>query len=570
MQDSTNKAESQSVKQLAKEARQIAERRQNAANNKNTTADSTDTLMQGNKIALIMLDQNLSPEHKRDQVISALTFSKELSREENRAKLEEFEKFKEYLQEQRKILNKEGIKLQDTEAFAELQAVIDAMTEKSIEFQESVNPLLEVLNAVFEIRKKDKITDVYKEIQNDKIWAEEQNRILEKLQQDLQSHKTAIDSLEREKARLMEDRSLFGLGPLKKSAKERVAEIEQVDFVESRKRVEESIHQIQNQQQVLAEGRGSENPELKKQKEVLRGFLDLTKDVNRARQKALIDSAVRYVETSDVRLKGVIDTLQRLEKHSDVVNDVNGMLKNVHIVMDDALKVVAKNNSAIKEALLKGTEDESSIARMTREEKLNDIHEYITLADDGAVDITTSIGGLTKQSVQIQSYRETLRNEKASTRRLHLEGVSQMGEQLMSVISAISAAATTESRSVAANNFAKMSEQNQKIISQEVIKNATNIELEAAQISKLVGELQDYGEVLNASSEIATHGYGKMRETVDAIRKVSGSVQGAINDLLADRADAGFAAGNGESKDHPAKEILPKPGFNNPFDKLKK
>jgi hypothetical protein len=161
MQESTNKSVSQSVKQLANEARQMAEKRQNAARNKNTPTDSTNTLIQSNPIAVVMLDQNLSPESKRDQIVAALTFSKELSREENRAKLEEFEKFKEYLQEQRKILNKEGIKLQDTEAFADLQSVIDAMTEKSIEFQDSVKPLLEVLNAVFEIRKQDKITDVY-------------------------------------------------------------------------------------------------------------------------------------------------------------------------------------------------------------------------------------------------------------------------------------------------------------------------------------------------------------------------------------------------------------------------
>ena len=116
MQESTNKSESQSVKQLANEARQMAEKRQNAARNKNTPTDSTNTLIQSNPIAVVMLDQNLSPESKRDQIVAALTFSKERSREENRAKLEEFEKFKEYLQEQRKILNKEGIKLQNTKA----------------------------------------------------------------------------------------------------------------------------------------------------------------------------------------------------------------------------------------------------------------------------------------------------------------------------------------------------------------------------------------------------------------------------------------------------------------------
>lgn len=76
MKESSKNSESQSIKQLASEARQIAERRQNATRDKQTTAESSDVLIQNNQIAAIILDQNLSPEHKRDQVVSALTFSK--------------------------------------------------------------------------------------------------------------------------------------------------------------------------------------------------------------------------------------------------------------------------------------------------------------------------------------------------------------------------------------------------------------------------------------------------------------------------------------------------------------
>lgn len=302
---------------------------------------------------------------------------------------------------------------------------------------------------------------------------------------------------------------------------------------------------------------------------MLRNFLDLTKDENRERQKALIDAAVQYVDTSDSRLKSVLTTLQRLGKHAEVVGDTNGMLKNVHLIMDESLKSVTGRNSEIKSELVKAPSDETAIARMTREEKLNELNEHITTTDEGAIDIANSIGGLTKHAVQIQAYKDTLRNESGSTKRLHLEGVSQMGEQLMSVISAISAAATSESRSIAANNFAKMAEQNQTIVSQEVVRNATNVELEANQIARLVGELQDYGDVLNASSAIANQGYGRMRETVDAIRKVSGSVQGAINDLLSDRAEAGIAGGT--VTDTSASEKKPAAaGFANPFDRLSK
>jgi hypothetical protein len=112
-----------------------------------------------------------------------------------------------------------------------------------------------------------------------------------------------------------------------------------------------------------------------------------------------------------------------------------------------------------------------------------------------------------------------------------------------------------------------MSEQNQTIISQEVVKNAANIEIEANQISKLVGELQDYGDVLNASSQIATQGYGKMRDTVDAIRKVSGHVQDAIKDLVSDRADAGVSSESIATTT--SEKTASSPGIQNPFDKLK-
>jgi hypothetical protein len=563
MSEST--AAKRSIQNVVADAKNIAAQKSSSV--KATEKQSTDSsaMVQTNTFAQIMLNAQLSPEAKRDALVSALTFSKDATKEENRAKLEAFSQFKEYLQEQRKLLNREGIKLQDTEAFAELQSVIDDMTKSSIEFQDKVKPLLDVLSAVFEIRKHDKITDVYKEIQNDKAWQEEQGTELAKLENELIYSRDKLVFLSREAARLSEDRSFFGLGPVKNTAKVRTAEIETIERPQLSESIALLVQKIEKKRADIALGRESENPELARQKKVLKEFLDLTKEGNRDRQKALIDAAVNYVDTSDSRLKGVLGTLNRLGKHAEVMSDANGMLRNMHLIMDESLKDVSKQNDSIKKELGNPQAEESAIAKMTREEKLNDLNEHITLTNDGAVDIANSIGGLTKHSVQIQAYKDTLRNESGSTKRLHLEGVSQMGEQLMSVISAISAAATSESRSIAANNFAKMAEQNATIISQEVVRNATNVEVEANQIAKLVGELQDYGDVLNASSEIATQGYGKMRETVDAIRKVSGSVQEAIKDMVSERADAGI--GSTEARESTSKPATP--GFENPFDKLK-
>jgi len=563
----SNAAAQRSVKSVVADAQSIAQQRATNATTNEAQKDGASSLVQTNAFAQIMLNPNLEPEAKRDELVKVLAFSKESTKEENRAKLEAFSQFKEYLQEQRKLLNREGIKLQDTEAFAELQSVIDDMTKSSIEFQNRVKPLLDVLSAVFEIRKHDKITDVYKEIQNDKAWQDEQTKSLLELEANLNSVKQRLEELDREKVRLKQDKSFFGLGPVRPEAKIRADEIESIDRPKLHADIFGLVTQIEKKKEDIKIGPDSQNPELAKQKAVLKEFLDLTKEANRDRQKSLIDAAVNYVDTSDSRLKNVLGTLTRLGKHAEVMSDANGMLRNMHVIMDESLSKVSTVNESIKKELTSASPDESSIAKMTREEKLNELNEHITLTNDGSVDIANSIGGLTKHSVQIQAYKDTLRNESGSTKRLHLEGVSQMGEQLMSVISAISAAATSESRSIAANNFAKMAEQNATIISQEVVRNATNIEVEANQIAKLVGELQDYGDVLNASSQIATQGYGRMRETVDAIRKVSGSVQDAIKDLVSERAEAGISTG--ESKQNQAPKSDNEASFLNPFDKLK-
>ena len=554
-----------SVKAKRTVASVVADATKIADRQRTIVSDQTAAFAQTNVFAQIMLNNELSPEAKRDAFVKELSFAKDATKEENRAKLDAFAAFKEYLQEQRKILNREGIKLQDTEAFAELQAVVDEMTRSSVDFQDRAKPLIDVLSAVFEIRKNDKIPDVYREIQKDKEWAAEQAEELASQERQLEELVGKAEELERLKAALSAERSFFGFGPTKKSALARIAEIEAVDKARVTTEINDMIARIEAQKATIQAGREPENPELVEQKRVLREFLDLTKDENRERQKALIDSAVNYVDTSDTRLKSVLGTLDRLGKHAEVLSDTNGILKNMHLIMDESLKEVSKKNDGTKQELERGAADESSIARMTRENKLQDLNEFISRADDHAVDVANSIGGLTKHAVQIQAYKDTIRNESGSTKRLHLEGVSQMGEQLMSVISAISAAATSESRSVAANNFARMAAQNQTIIAQEVVRNATTIDLEAQQISRLVGELQDYGDVLKASSEIAQEGYSRMRDTIGAIRKVSGAVQGAIDELVDDRAEANM--GGGDPSGSKAKTTS-NATFTNPFEKL--
>ena len=84
----------------------------------------------------ILFNPELEPSAKKAAVTKALTFAE--SAEASKEKLEEFVKFKEYLQFQRKRMAQQIIALTDTEAFSELQAVYQEINNALLEFENSI------------------------------------------------------------------------------------------------------------------------------------------------------------------------------------------------------------------------------------------------------------------------------------------------------------------------------------------------------------------------------------------------------------------------------------------------
>ena len=174
----------------------------------------------------IVMQSDASPNEKQKSVAQELAFDATESKEENQAKLEAFSEFKDYLMAYRKEMSKEIIRLHDTEAFGELQKVFEEMNTALLEFEDQIEPLVEMIAAVNKLNMASdgKMFDVFREIQEDK--EQEQQRIeqrkvydekLEQLHSSTNQYKVNIASLS-------QDKGWFGLGGIKSDSQRKIGE----------------------------------------------------------------------------------------------------------------------------------------------------------------------------------------------------------------------------------------------------------------------------------------------------------------------------------------------------------
>ena len=145
------------------------------------------------------------------------------NKEEARERLEEFKRFKEYLQFERKRMAQQIIELTDTEAFAELKSVYDELNNALLSFEERIAPLTEIVDAVYTLRMNGLTFDAFKEIVLDKEAETRLAALRAQQEADYKRLSDEISTVNERNAVLGEDKAFFGLGGTKKTAREEIA-----------------------------------------------------------------------------------------------------------------------------------------------------------------------------------------------------------------------------------------------------------------------------------------------------------------------------------------------------------
>jgi chromosome segregation ATPase len=480
-----------------------------------------------------MFAEDTKPEQKRETVTKLLTF--EGTKEENRERIKEFELFKEYLQSQREEMAQEIIRLTDTGTFAELKSVYDELNRSLIDFDDKMKPLTDIIDAVYTLRTNGLTLEAFQEILRDRRREEELLKKKNEKRTEFQTLEAQVHTFNSDIAALKEKRGFFGLGGVTQDAREAIA------------RKEQELERIRDRLVTL----GDEIAELNKQtptetelgeyaaqKQKLRELLDISTDEHKDRQKALVDSAVGFVNTAKTRVASVRQHLGQMNDQVENLFDANNMMGTCYAILNEGIKDAATNNQKVRGELQEpaaGAED--MITKMTREQKKMAVEQHMTMLDSSAADTMATYADLTSGAVRIKTMKDAVDQQMNRARAMHSQGISGVADRLSVVLQAVSSAALGEASAMAKDTLQQMAENTNKVAQKESIRIAMGIEEQNEDLKKAIDDLGAYGEVVRAATNITREGLTDMRSKLDELKKLAEDVQGDVHDAIAVNAE---------------------------------
>jgi hypothetical protein len=101
------------------------------------------------------------------------------------------------------------------------------------------------------------------------------------------------------------------------------------------------------------------------------------------------------------------------------------------------------------------------------------------------------------------------------------------------VLQGVSMAALSESSEVAQMTLERMNDQTNRITQKEALKNAMGISQENDALVKAIEELESYGKIARAATDISREGYKEMKDNLAELEKTARDVSDAVKDAVA-------------------------------------
>jgi hypothetical protein len=474
----------------------------------------------------IMFEQGVSPEHKKAAFVKALTVALDDQSEASKARLAEYAQFKSYLQFERKQLAVEIIRLTDTGAFAELQQVLRDLNQGVIEFNGLMQPLTDIIDAVYELRMAGNTLDVFREIQEDKEAESDRQSRLDQKDRALRELADRQHQISRSIAAQSENKSVLRFlgGPeLTRSARMEIARLEA-----DQRSLQQDAQDLRREVEAIQGERTPESrfAEFATQKEKLRELLDLTSEEHKERQRALVKSAESFVYSTSERVANVLTHLKAMSGQADALYENNGHMRHAYAILSDAERLAGGDNQTLREKLKLAPAGETSIQRMERERRLETVEDYIGLLDSAAIDTTQTLTDLTEQGGSIKTMRDTNRQQIDKTAKLHSSSVSGVSERLATVLQAVSVAALNEATGGARASIENMAVSTRRILGQKAIENAVGMQETVDDLDRAIVQLREFGELQEKATDLT-------RQTLAEIGAKMGELEHATDEAAA-------------------------------------
>ncbi len=556
MSTSAKLSEKKSTADIAVEQYVTKTRSKAKASTEEEAASSKFADIKSNMFHKITLQSDFSPEEKSKAVAKALTYDAEKSKEENDAQIAAFEEFKSYLMERRKDMSKEIIRLSDTEAFSELQSVLQDMNTGLLNFENDIKPLIEIIDAIhrLNIESGGAMYDVFKEVEEDRAEEKRLAELRELQEKQLDEFNRTITTLNEEINVLREDKSFFGFGSTKKSALREI-ERKKTEIDNTKNQITGLREEIEN----TVSERKTSFGHLAHEKAKLRELLDITSDEHRERQKALVKSATDFVVTTEEKTGSVLKHMEAMKGQIGNIDKVNGQMRRVFTIVTEGIKDAEGNNSSLVEDLKAPAENETSLQQLDREDKLEYVNRHVDSLNSSKVNTLATLGELQEESMNIKSMNDTNSQQIAKTQQMHAGGTAGVASRLTMVLSAVSSAALNESSTSAENTLAQMNAMTRNIAQSEAIQNATNIHLQNDKLMEAIEQLKSYKDVSDKATQIARAGLEEQKTRQRELEETAAALADSVKQAKGVTADV-LQADSAVASSEPEERVADKPG----------
>ncbi|CAK7069975.1 MAG: hypothetical protein DELT_01822 [Desulfovibrio sp.] len=484
--------------------------------------------IQENSFFKVVFSDSLSLEEKIEHVTKVLEFSN--NKEEDRAKIKEFDSFKEYLQSISEEMSKQRIQMTDTEVFAELQRVYSDFNDDLNNFIEQVKPLTDITDALYNLRQSGETRDVLAQIKADKEWEVETSAKKTALTETIAALEARITDLGNENITLAQDKSFFGLGQIKAASKAKIL-MNEATIEKLREEIKQKKEDLATLNQEIQERESLQSLSFEAQK--LRELLDLTSEEHTLRQAGMVEAALKFVNEGKERFGAIRGHLEKMVNQIEGLGDNNGNMIQIFAVMNEATKKAENTHRDRKQTLDTTDVGDSLVEKMKYEEECRNLDEHIDTMATATVDTMQTYGELTTEAIKIRNMQAATKKQVESARAMHSRGIASVASQLSVVVTAVNSAAINEAQSMASNTLAEMAKVTNDIAKKEAIRIATGRDEINYELEDMLKNLAEFGDTQREATEITRSALETMRANLEEIEKLAKDVQTDTDDFVA-------------------------------------
>jgi hypothetical protein len=479
-----------------------------------------------NPVAQIV-SAEMKPEQKSQELAAFLSPE---THEAAKESIKWLESYKEYLAQQRTLMQRKLIELSSTTVFAKMNKTFGDMNQGVLDFREMMRPLVENLEALYTLRTAGQgvVLDTFAEIAEDRKKEDDWARRNGDLKDEVHQIASDKDKLEREIAVLKTQTGIFG--GIKKSAAAQIAEKEHI--------IQTRLADLQTVRDkaavVVAEQteHDAKQGKYKAEKDQVRKMLDISGPEHVKRVEAIIQAALDYIDKSQVTVAELRGELSDIDDQADKLVRVNGQMTTVVAILDKGIDVATANNKAKVQTLTVVPADEDTLGRVERERKKNDIERHITALVDSGIGTKKTVSDLEKDAVNANMFHDAVGKQIVNIRELSSDGIASIATSLNTSIQALNNSALNEASEGVRDSMREMNKVNDGVMNKEVIRSALQLDDTSKRIIEKIDSLSNIGASLQAANKLREDGLSSIAKSLSQLNDVTTTVRSHLQESI--------------------------------------